>query len=166
MFGLSTPDLARSGQFALLRAIWDLGLGLAEDAPIVMQEAMVHGHMADPIVLVAGLVQPTRRDNEAEISEAYRALVSVPFTREDALGALGRHLAGQVAAASDEDVIQLLNAVDGCFAALDYPGEPFSNFVQWADLIGASDEIGWNQSDMIERAREDARKYLGSSQSP
>ena len=125
----------------------------------------MQGHMADSIVLVAGLVQPTRRDNEAEISEAYRALVSNPYTREDALKALGRHWAGQVATASDEDVILLLNAVDSCFAALDYPSEPFSDFVHWSDLIGAKDEIGWNLSDMIEGARKDAQAYLATSQS-
>jgi hypothetical protein len=164
MFGLSIPELAKSGQFALLRAIWELGLGFAEDAPVVMQEALAQGHAHDAVVLVAGLVQASRRDDEAEISEAYRALVPDPFTRKDALRALGRHWAEQIAAASEEDVVLLLRMVESCCVALDYPGEPFTDFAHWSDLVEARDEIGYELADLIAGARGDARTYLATSQ--
>ena len=133
--GVPTLQLAKSGQFGLLCAAWDLELVMPESAPRIMQEAMCQGHMDDGITHVAGLLKPTRAENGEEIAAAFHTLPGSPDSREGALTLLAKYWLQRLVAGTDVEVADVLEAADCAYATLDYPGLPFSEMCLFRDML-------------------------------
>jgi hypothetical protein len=156
VFGIPTKELAKSGEFALLRAIWELGLELAEDTPAIMQEAMAQGHTTPAVVHVAGFVQPTKRQEENAITAAYQALSPTPVNRADALGLLDQYWSALIAKGSASEVAAVLGAIYTCYDLLDYPRR-LSRYMYFADLLPSEQTGTETWLELIEGAREEAK---------
>lgn len=95
---------------------------------------MCRGHLDASVIHAAGLVLPTRVENEQEITTAFHALPETPSSGEGALEVLGKYWLQRVAEGTDSQAEDVLDAADGAYAMLDYPGEPFFTLAYFRDM--------------------------------
>ncbi|MCB9895129.1 MAG: hypothetical protein H6839_11815 [Planctomycetes bacterium] len=163
MYGLPIRKWAEQGEFSLICSAWLLELALPEDAPFVMQEAMVRGLEAPAIVHVAGLVNPTKTDYSADLEAAFRSLPHWPESRREALHQLARYWAKAILAGSDEEVVAILDEIDDSYAYLEYPGKPFSDFCYWNAMLGVEAATSSRGQEVLGGVRQAARDYLDNT---